>query len=227
MAPLGIRKQPSGAEKRKKRKKIQEFVNSQANAMLKFLKKPETSSVTTQRNGIEDKDGIVQTNVVPEKEKDEALHQSEVKKEHLPEDMSDPGNWRNVVNTKTRDLLVGKGPTTRLHSDYPFPKNADGRRFSHALYTRDMVNGEKVNRQWLVYSKALDKAFCFCCKLFRDVQKNVGGYLVTTGYNNWKHVSTRVKEHETSPVHILCMTRWKMLEMRLQKNQTIGKLIKL
>ncbi|CAA7022658.1 unnamed protein product [Microthlaspi erraticum] len=226
MAPLGLRKQPGGAEKRRKRKKIQEFVKSQANAMLKFLKKPETSSVTAQRNDFEGKDGIFQSKDDPEKEKDEVLHQSEQKKEqHLSEDMSDPGNWRNVVDTKMRDLLVEKGPATRLPSDYQFPKNANGRRFSHSLYIRDLVNGEKVNRQWLVYSKSLDKAFCFCCKLFRDDQTNGGGYLVTTGYNNWTNVSTRLKEHERSHDHMLLMTRWKMLEMGLQKNQTVDKLL--
>lgn len=47
----------------------------------------------------------------------------------------------------------------RLSSQYQFPKDNIGRHFSHAFYTRDMVNGEKKDKQWLIYSKALDKAF--------------------------------------------------------------------
>lgn len=86
-----------------------------------------------------------------------------------------------------------------------------------------MVKGEKADRRWLVYSKVLDKAFCFSCKLFRDDDDHHGrgGNLAATGYNDWKHISTRLREHERCPHHILATTRWKMLEMRMHKNQTI------
>lgn len=109
MAPLGIRKQPCGAEKRKKRKKQEEFLKSQANAILKYVKKPEKSSIGTQRNNNEE-DDIGQSKVDPEnldecKENDEVVYQSEQKKEHFSEDISDPENWENV-GTRLRDLLV-------------------------------------------------------------------------------------------------------------------------
>lgn len=268
MPPLSMKKEASGALKRKKRKKQQQFLKSQANAILKFVKKkPQSSSrvetVVGQSNVVpenldeckekqpenssrvetvvdssrinenKDVDDIGQSNVVPEhldvcKEKQKrVVYQSkgsEERKKDVCEDISDPGNWGNV-DMKLRDLLVENGPTTRLSTDYKFPKDSIGRHFSQAFYTREMVNGEKQDRRWLVYSETLDKVFCFCCKLFRH-EKNSGGNLATTGYNNWKQLSTRLKEHENFHDHIACMTQWKELEVRLQKNQTIDKLFK-
>ncbi|XP_010417864.1 PREDICTED: zinc finger MYM-type protein 5-like [Camelina sativa] len=200
MPPLSMRKEPSGALKRKKRKKLQKFLKSQANAILKFVKKkPENSEtvlvesrkcdseedvigqsqinvvpehfdeqkqVLIRGEGSEEKkthiceDVIGQSNVVPEhfdegKDNDEqkqVLIQgegSEEKKIHISEDVSDPGNWGNV-DMKMRDLLVKNGPTTRLSTDYQFPKDGIGRHFSQAFYTRELVNGEKQDRRWLV-----------------------------------------------------------------------------
>lgn len=283
MPPLSMKKEPSGALKRKKRKKQQEFLKSQANAILKFVKKkPELSSraetvvvdsrkkddsedigqnnnvvldnldeckendeqkeVVNRSEGSEEKknhicedigqsNNVVSENLDEYKENDEQKQvanrseENEEKKKHICEDISDPGIW-GILQMKLRDLLVKNGPTTRLTTDYQFPKDGTGRRFSQAFYTREMVNGEKQDRQWLVYSEAVDKVFCFCCKLFRH-EKNGGGNLATTGYNDWKNLSTRLKEHENFHGHTVCMTQWKELEVRLQKNQTIDKLIKL
>lgn len=204
MAPSGIRKQPSGAEKRKRRKKIEEFVKSQSNAILKFIKKPEKSSS-------EDKEEIGQRSNEKEEDGEVVVSENEKKKEHVSEDMSDPANWR-VVDTVLRYALVEKGPVARLPSDYQFPKNALGRHFSHVLYIRVLANRETLDRRWLVYSKAFDKAFCFCCKLFRDDDRERDD-LVTAGYNDWGNVSARFREHETSCDHIRCMVRWREMEI--------------
>ncbi|KAL0863377.1 hypothetical protein Bca101_042495 [Brassica carinata] len=193
MAPSGIRKQPSGAEKRRRRKKIEEFVKSQSNAILKFIKKSEKSSS-------EDKEEIGQ-------------------KEHVSEDMSDPANWR-VVDTGLRYALVENGPVARLPSDYQFPKDALGGHFSHVLYIRVLANRETLDRRWLVYSKAFDKAFCFCCKLFRDDDRERDD-LVTTGYNDWGNVSARFREHETSCDHIRCMVRWREMEIAQEEKKAV------
>ncbi|KAL9308334.1 putative transcription factor and/or regulators TTF-type(Zn) family [Arabidopsis thaliana] len=50
-----------------------------------------------------------------------------------------------------------------------------------------------------------------------------GGYLATSGYNDWRNLSKRLKEHKGSHDHITCMTRRAELESRLQKNKTIDK----
>lgn len=135
--------------------------------------------------------------------------------------VSDPGNWEKV-DSKLRDFLVEKGPMKRLPTDYHFPRDHIGRCFSHSSYTREIRNGEKQDRRWLVYSKIKDKIFCFCCKLFITQDKNAS-QLATIGYNDWRNVSKMLREHEKSHKHIICMTQWMELEVRLQKNQTIDK----
>lgn len=96
---------------------------------------------------------------------------------------------------RMRDLLVEKGPVTRLPIDYQFRKDDIGRHFSHTFYVRVMDNGEKQDRRWLIYSKSLDKAFCFCCKLFKHDKKPI--QLATIGYDDWRNLSKRLKEHES------------------------------
>ena len=59
-----------------------------------------------------------------------------------------------------------------------------------------MKNGDIQNMNGLVYSKASDKAYCFCCKLFgqdQDVNQ-----LSSKGFNDWKNDRIRLSQHETS-----------------------------
>ena len=47
-----------------------------------------------------------------------------------------------------------------------------------------------------MYSKELDKVFCFCCKLFS--LKSSTTQLVNEGCGDWKNLSAKLKSHETS-----------------------------
>lgn len=47
--------------------------------------------------------------------------------------------------------------------------------------------------------------------------------MANEGYTDWIHLGTRLKEHETSPDHILSMTTWYELRNRLEKDETIDK----
>ncbi|XP_023734363.1 uncharacterized protein LOC111882238 [Lactuca sativa] len=43
------------------------------------------------------------------------------------------------------------------------------------------------------------------------------------GFNDWKHLFDRLKEHENSSQHLFCMDSWDELIARLDKNKTIDK----
>lgn len=79
-------------------------------------------------------------------------------------DISDPANYLT-------------GP---IQDQILFP-STNGRSFSSSFFTKKMANGERVKREWLVYSKKLDAVFCFCCLLFGS-ESNV----FKTGYKDWQ-----------------------------------------
>jgi len=70
---------------------------------------------------------------------------------------------------------------------------------------------KKNDRKWLVYSKDLDKMYCFCCKLFCSSGIS---QLVNEGTRDWKNLSSKLKRHETSHEHISNMAKWIVLEKK-------------
>jgi hypothetical protein len=73
----------------------------------------------------------------------------------------------------------------------------------------------------LFIQRYLIQFFCFGCKICTKGHRK--GQLENEGYNDWIHLATRLKEHETSANHVLNMTTWYELRNRLQKDQTIDK----
>lgn len=75
----------------------------------------------------------------------------------------------------------------------------------------------------LCTARELDRVFCFCCKLWRKGHGK--SQLANEGSRNWRHLGTRLREHETSAEHVMNMATWCELRLRLQKNQTIDKVV--
>ncbi|XP_058776763.1 uncharacterized protein LOC131651111 [Vicia villosa] len=130
----------------------------------------------------------------------------------------DPSQWI-TIDTNLRDLLVENDPIKV--TDIDFPKDAYARNFSSSLYIQQLSNGEKRERRWLVYSQNLDKVFCFCCKLFNALPST--SKLAHEDSNDWRNISAKLKSRETSNDHIVNMSLWIDLEMRLLKHKTIDK----
>jgi len=221
---MSCRKHVSGFEKLKKRRRDEEMVNSQKGALEKFLKKKDivmNEEVHENKNG----ETVVEKsrNTMGNEENIGDCNEIEIEEEvnnHTNDEyinIYDPGQWNNIDNN-FRDMLVEKGPIRE--SDVSFPKDENSRHFAHSYYLRKLPNGEKHDRRWLIYSKDLDKVYCFCCKLFNIHNKNQFG---DEGTNDWRNLSKKLKSHEISNDHIKSMSSWFELEQRLAKNKSIDK----
>ncbi|KAJ1254500.1 hypothetical protein BS78_K048800 [Paspalum vaginatum] len=223
-----VRKYDSGHQKRKKRQRIEELTQSQKGAMERFIiKEPQVFSpnnqaddnATAQEIPIDRNDGETETGNIIEQAPGsvddpsfhvhlDSSHAANVDATSFQPDIFDPRYW-DSLNPKQVDILAEKGPKRDL-SVQKGPKNIYSRRFSALFYTRILSNGEEYDGDWLVYSKELDRVFCFSCKVF-------------TKGNRKGH--ERLREHETSADHILSMTNWYELRNRLQKDQTINQAV--
>jgi hypothetical protein len=233
---MSTRKHESGFQKRKKKQRIEKLVQSQKGDMDRFVfKEPQVSSVIESANQPADLEPATATNNIGDNVVEDVPIDStnipasvdvnvnmspdgDVSESFQP-DIFDPRYW-DSLNPRQIDILAEKGSRRDLLIQKG-PKDKFFRRFSALFYNRVLSNGELCDRDWLVYSKELDRVFCFGCKLFTKGYRK--GLLANQGYNDWLHLANRLKEHETSADHVLSMTTWYELHNRLQKNQTIDK----
>lgn len=130
----------------------------------------------------------------------------------------DPRVW-DGLNSKMRDLLVEKGPIRE--NNINFPKDKCNRGFSTYYFDQKLRNGELVDRKWLVYSKELNKVFCFCCKVVKKIRAKSN--LASVGVDDWVHLGEKLKQHEDSHEHLINLRAWAELQVRMKTNQTIDK----
>jgi ribosomal protein L35 len=207
-------KPESGAQKRKRRKQEQKLIESQRGSLHKFLKSNASSLrnpdelalvLVEEQSNVDLEDGIAAEDNVDINADDNNVSDHDhvfnssstespsVDEEPVSVDIYDPVNGSSLDN-KARDTLVEKEPTREENITYPLDGNS--RHFSSTHYSRKMINGEVRDRKWLVYSKHVDRVFCFCCKLFNS--SNCKSTMANDGFNDWKHISERLKEHEAS-----------------------------
>ncbi|CAI6376818.1 unnamed protein product [Macrosiphum euphorbiae] len=134
-------------------------------------------------------------------------------------DLSDPGYWPNLSD-KLRILIVEKKPF-HVDRNYNFPLNDERRSFEGKWFYKTIKNGEKIRRQWLIYSISKDAIYCFPCLLFSKKNKIRTSSFWDGGFSDWKHLNPRIKEHENSDYHSNCVNDWKEFEKRLEDGKTI------
>ncbi|XP_050065250.1 zinc finger MYM-type protein 1-like [Aphis gossypii] len=78
------------------------------------------------------------------------------------------------------------------------------RYLSKSFFVSTLVNGEKNNRTFLVYSESKGSIFCAPCYLFGGTTS-----FATVGFSDWKKGEEKIKRHENSKNHKLCVIKMK------------------
>ncbi|KAK4586490.1 hypothetical protein RGQ29_023577 [Quercus rubra] len=190
---MSTRKHLSGYEKLLKKRKIEKQIESQKGSMDKFVTKTyqkelEDDEIIQQKENNENSPNNVETSDVTiiDNEKQNNLEENEKMTNLLTNNIYDP---------------IEKGAIRE--NDLKFPLDKERRHFATTFYFKKLSNGEKFDRRWLAYSKDLDKAFCLCCKLFNSTTHgNCTNQLTNEGTNDWRNISHKIKNHETSKEHI-------------------------
>lgn len=130
---------------------------------------------------------------------------------HLP---ADPALW--PLGKSTRDYWVAKQelPDQNIrNNDFTSSKrvtneSSDGtataRYCTMAYFTLTLKNGEKLNRDWLIYSPSTGKVFCFFCLLFGKSKNNA----FKNGFCQWDHGHRALRNHETDSDHCHSVQAW-------------------
>lgn len=131
-------------------------------------------------------------------------------------DLSDPAKWPKIITDPVRMSLIDTGPIQCL--DVNFPKDHNNRSFSTLYFSKKISNGEKIYRNWLVYSKSINSVFCFCCKIFCNITSSA---FSNDGYSEWQHLSRNLERHEKSKEHFRCFKSWMDLKKSLKYERTV------
>ncbi|XBI98307.1 hypothetical protein VPH35_018558 [Triticum aestivum] len=211
------KKHLSGCAKRKKKKLVDVFIGTQRNpdVLVVHSVEEEQSDANLVEENVDIDDS---TNLGGHENVSDTENPKEDEHKSSSLDIYDPRTWE-ILDNKSRDILIEKGPTRDLNLVYHPDDN--GRHFSNAYYSRNLSNGEVSDRKWLVYSKDANKVYCFCYKLFKSEGNK--STLASQGLSDWQHLSQRLKVHENSIEHITNMNTWNGVRLRLNKNQTIDK----
>ncbi|XP_058784145.1 uncharacterized protein LOC131658911 [Vicia villosa] len=167
-----------------RKKRLDELTQSQSGALDKFIIKEPQISIENQNVDVGiienmEENGNVNANLDTENVDAENVDNENVDVENVDAenvnnankngediDIFDPTIWDSLESRMT-DLLSTKGLKRDL-SIVKSPKDKSSRRFTNNLYTRILPNGEKCDRDWLVYSKKFDRSILLLASAIKN-----------------------------------------------------------
>ena len=139
---------------------------------------------------------------------------------------NDIGQWPKDLSKCHIDYWIEKGSADCQHKDSDFTlsmvsyeKNVNrfcGRQFFTRVHPKTK---EKLDRNWLCYSKSKKKLFCFSCTLLRPLGCTENNVWVEGGYNDWKNAMANLQKHEKSAEHTKAFLD---LALRKKRGQSVN-----
>ena len=114
------------------------------------------------------------------------------------------------------------------HQKHPdnFPSDSKNRTFPTSLLSITLANGEKVPRDWLVWSRSQQALYCLPCRLFSKASMSTrSNFAKTYGYDKakkWKKLFDKIPEHQNSCQHKVCYLEWRAVEKRIFSQSKIN-----
>ena len=137
---------------------------------------------------------------------------------------NDPSTWRHSSKAQKEIIIQNCFP----ENPQCFPRDSFGRSFPTSIFYQDLPNGEKVKRDWLVWSSSVQGLFCFPCCLFQDLSQqdktSRTSQLTRTDAglkDHWRKLYDKIDTHQRNSTHILCYLTWKDLEKSLNESTGI------
>lgn len=123
----------------------------------------------------------------------------------------DPAEW--TVNEELIEYFIKRGYISQnvdfdcvdfLKSTSKLCGSGFKQRFiSKSMFKRKMINGEEVDRNWLVFSPKTKNIYCAVCKLF-----SASSDQFVCGFSDWKNASARISSHESNNSHFESLFAW-------------------
>lgn len=116
----------------------------------------------------------------------------------FPNDVID---WPEFLSAEFQQYFITNRPNQNIDKISGCVKqnyNNKIRQLQSSAFYKDKVNGEKVLREWLVYSPKSGHVYCYVCKLFSKKCTR----LTLEGFSDWKNVNVCLNQHERSSEHI-------------------------
>ncbi|KAJ9542609.1 hypothetical protein OSB04_029115 [Centaurea solstitialis] len=186
-----VRKHDSGCQKRKKKKRIEDLIQSQKGAIDKFFVKEAQVSVDNAPDVNFDATVTLDENVTEVNVIDiEATN-------NLDENANDDAI--DVDANVSLDENANANDNSNDTTDNKTPNNVD-----------DAFDVDDTFINFDIFDP-------------RNWNRYLNSQLTNDGFNDWSHLSTKLKEHEISAEHVTHMTTWYDLRLRLEKNQTVDR----
>lgn len=118
--------------------------------------------------------------------------------------MEDISNWPTVIpETFISQILTKKPISGKISGEKKCYHDRDRtyyRGLKESAFFRVKLNGSREKREWLIYSSESKSVYCYICKIFTKLKISL-----TEGFNDWRNIKNRLKDHENSLDHIKAM----------------------
>lgn len=138
--------------------------------------------------------------------------QNQLESDEIPS--LDVAMWDKFSKARLQEYFIIKGPSCCQSLNAGFNQSArvyhqtgkppETRKCKAEFFYKHLKNGDRVKRDWLLYSPSRGRVYCFVCKLF-DTSSMSSNPFCCEGFNDWKHAADRISFHENSKNHRKCL----------------------